>query len=211
MTKIIFGINVPYPSTDIDWDATETKRKEMVDRGEPTHFWDTMVRVPCIRTHKEMSFELCDICGTQVVNGRAKRNLTTCCPEHNKRKWDAINGLVIEREKAAVGERPYHFWQTIRWECFERDKHTCQKCGVGPKKEMRDVVTNYDNVTRKYQYEIREISIPPNIEVHHIVPLSKGGNNQLENLITLCYDCHKKEHAHDANVARRSAQIFGEF
>jgi hypothetical protein len=34
------------------------------------------------------------------------------------------------------------------------------------------------------------------LHVHHIVPLSKGGTNQLSNLIVLCEDCHKKLHPH---------------
>lgn len=33
-------------------------------------------------------------------------------------------------------------------------------------------------------------------EVHHIVPLSRGGTTTKANLITLCEDCHNKRHAH---------------
>jgi hypothetical protein len=28
------------------------------------------------------------------------------------------------------------------------------------------------------------------VEVHHLVPVSKGGTNELDNAITLCFDCH---------------------
>jgi hypothetical protein len=35
-----------------------------------------------------------------------------------------------------------------------------------------------------------------NLMVHHIVPLSRGGTNQVSNLRTLCEDCHKKLHPH---------------
>lgn len=31
---------------------------------------------------------------------------------------------------------------------------------------------------------------------HHIIPLSKGGNNSISNLKALCVDCHAKEHNH---------------
>lgn len=34
------------------------------------------------------------------------------------------------------------------------------------------------------------------LEVHHIIPLSKGGTNVKTNLITLCYSCHIKRHDH---------------
>lgn len=33
---------------------------------------------------------------------------------------------------------------------------------------------------------------PDNLEVHHIVPVSQGGTDELENLATLCASCHKK-------------------
>ncbi len=32
------------------------------------------------------------------------------------------------------------------------------------------------------------------IEVHHKIPLIKGGNDTQDNLISLCYECHKNEH-----------------
>lgn len=35
-----------------------------------------------------------------------------------------------------------------------------------------------------------------NLHVHHIVPRSKGGSDQLSNLRTLCESCHKKLHPH---------------
>jgi 5-methylcytosine-specific restriction endonuclease McrA len=34
------------------------------------------------------------------------------------------------------------------------------------------------------------------VEVHHIVPLSKGGRTVLSNLIHLCEDCHDRRHNH---------------
>lgn len=32
------------------------------------------------------------------------------------------------------------------------------------------------------------------LEIHHIKPLHKGGNNTLENIVVLCPNCHKKTH-----------------
>lgn len=34
------------------------------------------------------------------------------------------------------------------------------------------------------------------LEVHHILPLSRGGTNSKRNLITLCHICHSKRHKH---------------
>ena len=36
------------------------------------------------------------------------------------------------------------------------------------------------------------------VEMHHIVPLSRGGNNTLGNIVYLCKECHYK--AHSANI-----------
>lgn len=32
-------------------------------------------------------------------------------------------------------------------------------------------------------------------EIHHIIPLSKGGTHDLDNLMPLCKSCHAKIHA----------------
>lgn len=47
---------------------------------------------------------------------------------------------------------------------LERDFFTCQKCGCDAK-ELQ-------------------------LEVHHIQPLYLGGEDQIENMITLCLECH---------------------
>lgn len=46
-------------------------------------------------------------------------------------------------------------------ECLIRDNHTCQDCG-----SQKD------------------------LEVHHILPISQGGKNELSNLKTVCSTCH---------------------
>jgi 5-methylcytosine-specific restriction endonuclease McrA len=55
--------------------------------------------------------------------------------------------------------------QTLRKRVFERDNFTCQKCKI------------QDKTTRI-------------LEAHHIIPLFVEGNDDLNNLITLCSDCH---------------------
>ena len=53
----------------------------------------------------------------------------------------------------------------IRFEVFKRDKFTCQYCG----RMAPDVV----------------------LEVDHIKPISKGGTNDILNLVTSCKDCNR--------------------
>lgn len=52
-----------------------------------------------------------------------------------------------------------------RFRILSRDNHTCQYCG----KKAPDVV----------------------LEIDHKVPVSKGGSNKHENLVTSCFDCNR--------------------
>lgn len=45
----------------------------------------------------------------------------------------------------------------------------------------------------------REGRLTPAEEVHHIVPLSKGGNNETSNLMALCKSCHSRITAESGN------------
>ncbi len=55
--------------------------------------------------------------------------------------------------------------QTLRKKVFERDNFTCQKC--------------------KIQDKTARI-----LEAHHVIPLYNGGKDELDNVLTLCSDCH---------------------
>lgn len=58
-------------------------------------------------------------------------------------------------------------WEQLRVTILQRDGHRYGNCGS-----------------------------TPNLHVHHIVPLSKGGSNKPGNLRTLCKDCHTSLHPH---------------
>jgi hypothetical protein len=55
--------------------------------------------------------------------------------------------------------------QTLRKQAFKRDNFTCQKC--------------------KIQDKTARI-----LEAHHRIPLFMNGSDNLDNIITLCSDCH---------------------
>lgn len=73
----------------------------------------------------------------------------------------------------------------VRFEVFKRDKFVCQYCG----RSAPDVV----------------------LEVDHIVPVSKGGDNSMLNLITSCRDCNRGksnvELSDDAAVKKQKQQL----
>lgn len=62
-------------------------------------------------------------------------------------------------------------WHWRKEDVKKRDNYTCANCGWP------------DGVKSKRR----------NLHVHHRVPLSRGGNNALTNLITLCHMCHNDE------------------
>ncbi len=53
----------------------------------------------------------------------------------------------------------------LRFEVFKRDSFSCQYCG----------------------------KMPPDItlEIDHVTPVSRGGENDINNLITACFDCNR--------------------
>lgn len=73
----------------------------------------------------------------------------------------------------------------IRFEVFKRDKFTCQYCG----KSAPDVV----------------------LEVDHIKPVAKGGNNDMLNLVTSCFECNRgkrdRELSDDSVVKKQERQL----
>ncbi len=60
----------------------------------------------------------------------------------------------------------------LRFDVLERDKYTCQYCGASP------------HGKRNNGEEVELV-------VDHIVPLDKGGDNKLTNLITACWICNE--------------------
>lgn len=67
------------------------------------------------------------------------------------------------------GYPPEHFWQQIRSKVISKSKQKCQGC-------------------RRRTSE--------GGQVHHKIPLSMGGTNEIGNLVYLCVNCHQKRHSH---------------
>ena len=53
----------------------------------------------------------------------------------------------------------------LRFEIFKRDSFTCQYCGCHPPGIV--------------------------LEIDHVIPVSEGGENDEENLVTSCFDCNR--------------------
>lgn len=64
-------------------------------------------------------------------------------------------------------------WDQRRKTVYQRDGYTCQRCGAGGGPNG-----NHE------------------LHAHHITPISAGGSHQLDNLLTLCRNCHNAVHNH---------------
>lgn len=72
-------------------------------------------------------------------------------------------------------------WNTRRKKVYSRDDYKCQNCGVeGGKLSTAE------------------------LHAHHIVPVSKGGSHNQNNLVTICDQCHKSIH-NESKMARSEA------
>jgi len=90
-----------------------------------------------------------------------------------------VNAMIIKMAKTAQKEKNKPktkrkgISQKVRFEVFKRDGFSCQYCGKTA------------NVT---------------LEIDHIMPISKGGTNDFENLITACYECNRGKGAKEIGV-----------
>lgn len=94
-------------------------------------------------------------------------------------------------------------WSRIREAVLVRDSYTCQDCGRSVNRTIaifRFVRRSNMRLSRPFPKEPKiwwkflgrfEVEDPIELEVHHIIPISEGGPEfELDNLVTLCFDCH---------------------
>ena len=85
-----------------------------------------------------------------------------------KKEW---RKSVYKRGTKRTKEEEYK-WEQLRQECFERDRFTCQRCEQKHKRGKP-------------------------LSAHHIIPRIEGGEDFLENLITLFNPCHDFVEIHE--------------
>lgn len=91
-----------------------------------------------------------------------------CCEEHARLFQ---NATVWQRGRGAYGTQILY-----------RDNFSCQDCGEF-------------HALKIFKTGIHVPASDGELEIHHILPVSKGGGDEPTNLITLCKKCHKKRHS----------------
>ena len=54
---------------------------------------------------------------------------------------------------------------------------------------------DYDIATGYYDYIDCEVDRKIAVDLHHIIPKSQGGKDDINNIIALCRSCHDKAHS----------------
>ena len=87
------------------------------------------------------------------------------CAEHEKQSRDSYNKYSHTRDTSKKYGRA---WERIR-DRYTKAHPLCERC-------------------------LKEGRYTPVEEVHHILPLSQGGDHRESNLMSLCQSCHTKIH-----------------
>lgn len=131
----------------------------------------------------------CKVCNKNITN----LNYTRCCcskecSKINRSKYMCENNPQFTRKPWNYLDGRSNFlgparygddWDKIRYLVYSRDKFVCQSCGI---KGIR-------------------------LHVHHIKPFLMSGDNSMENLITLCASCHRKEDARIIKEMRKLKEV----
>lgn len=109
----------------------------------------------------------CEWCGSPLTGKR--KNF---CSEDCSLNFGMATSPIYYANTGSAGGYRNHI--------FRRDNYTCQKCG-------------------KLHVKVNEsgIYLPTTdgeLDLHHIKPVSKGGSDDPDNLVTWCRDCHKEWH-----------------
>jgi 5-methylcytosine-specific restriction endonuclease McrA len=117
---------------------------------------------------------------------RIQKGLCPVCETPNTEwKRKRSNALCCSPDCTEIFHEKYVMsWGKIRWMCFERDNFTCVKCG----KAFNDKMAYYDGV----------------LNADHIIPVAEGGETTLDNLQTLCKECHDEKTLLDVRRIRES-------
>ena len=61
-------------------------------------------------------------------------------------------------------------------------------------REWRKIRNRYAEAHPLCEQCLKEGRMTPMEEVHHIIPVDRGGTNEVSNLMSLCHSCHEKIH-----------------
>lgn len=99
-------------------------------------------------------------------------------------------------------------WRARRYyDLCHRDGCFCRSCGEKGHSIWRRAGVYNNPEWGNARYTV--VNGSSSLEVDHVVPLSEGGTNDIDNLWLLCIDCHKRKTSMERS--RRLKRIFAEW
>ena len=143
------------------------KRRPLVSLCKAQQLYGSTSQVSFMRP-RYVEDGFCEWCGKKITEKRR----TSCCSKECSYNFNVATSSVYY---ANIGSRGGYGNHILR-----RDNYTCQKCG-------------------EFCGEINEhgIKLPTTngkLDVHHKTQVQHGGDDHPDNLITLCFNCHKEIH-----------------
>jgi 5-methylcytosine-specific restriction endonuclease McrA len=130
------------------------------------YWFDRMDKSYAVRHYRAVISELgLNVFIRRAVKSYRKSFIRFCAVERMNYKPNIHEEFAAYHRRFRLGYTNPSQWEKIRRQVFERDGYTCQYCGT------------------KNQP----------LEVDHVVPFSRGGGNEIENLKTACRQCNRQK------------------
>jgi len=144
-------------------------------------------------TKRKRQQKKCLVCKEKFyyTNTNQKFCSENCKRAHYKKILDNKNGRGLEQKKCPVCETVFIPKTRAKKTVFCSDK--CNRVA-------REKIRVYHPLVREYFLERANFSCEQcgvtnkKLECHHIIPLCKGGGDNVENIRVLCDKCHQKAH-----------------
>lgn len=120
----------------------------------------------------------CTVCGSEYTARQSNSDTSKYCSVDCKSEWESEHHSGSDSPRWKGGAHDYGpNWFEQRDRALKRDNHQCQACSVTEKEHLDEHGEE--------------------LHVHHIIPARNFGDdfermNALENLVTLCRNCHSK-------------------
>lgn len=123
----------------------------------------------------------CAECGSIWISENYGEYCTECPTEEpepeteetTSGKRDISAGNFPPEPKDTYNTRHGRQFEEMRQRALERDGYECQSCGISNSEHIKDPEL-----------------FGGGLHVHHKTPTTDGGTHDLDNLVTLCADCH---------------------
>ena len=138
--------------------------------------------------YQRIEIDLCPACGKPKEKWTRRKDWRCCSVECTERFWE--NEVKVKS------------WQHLRYQCFERDGWQCKICGKQPTKHITlGYEPEYSKILHIHYSKKERCNIATIVDAlvaDHIIPIALGGEEwDINNLQTLCSECHKKKTKED--------------